>query len=271
MSSINRFFDKVYVISLFDRMDRWNKVKKAYKTRGIKVQRFVAIDGRCKDQGEDGCLDKLRSFEIAYNVVIKNKEKKPLTELLPAASLTIGTILLLRNMIRKKYSSILIAEDDVIIGRDIEKKFRKGVKELQKYRKNWDILYLGCGSYCGSKGVGDRKSKINRHESQLNMFYEYKNYVQNKLDLRLPCDDCEVISDMLSVPLSPGGTWQYAISLKGAKKLVKILEKDAGKHIDRAIQEIMNSTRLKVVAFDPPIVWHEDGAFRADSDIPWEW
>ncbi len=40
-------------------------------------------------------------------------------------------------------------------------------------------------------------------------------------------------------------------------------------HIDNIIQNFTDNGELLAYAFDPPIVWHEGGSIRSDSDIPW--
>ena len=124
MSTVNKFFDKVFVISLFDKTQRWNKVVKQLKRKKIRAERFVAIDGRCKNQGIKGCRDKLRSFELTHDVKITKSKDMTLKELIPACSLTIGTILLLRAMVRNKWKRILIFEDDVELSRKFQKRLR---------------------------------------------------------------------------------------------------------------------------------------------------
>ena len=73
-SVFNRFFDKIFVISLYDKFDRWKKVEKQFAEKNIKVDRFIAIDGRCKKEGEKACEAKLKTFEIMYNVRISNHD-----------------------------------------------------------------------------------------------------------------------------------------------------------------------------------------------------
>ena len=268
---LNYFFDKIFVINLFDKEYRWKKVNKQFQRRGIKADRFIAVDGRCKDQGDSGCEAKLKSFEISYNIKIKNKYGYPLKELLPASSLTIGTLLLLRAQVKNNWKHMLICEDDVELTRNIEEKFKRGIKEIGSAK--WDVLYLGCGHYCGNSGLSEKMTSKYKYPSTLMQFISDMDlYVTHKNDLRVICgDDCEQFSEHISVPLSPGGTWCYAYSLQGAKKMLKFLEKDAGDHIDQLICKGIEKGIIKALAFDPPIVMHEEGAFRKDSDIPWEW
>ena len=61
-NSLNRFFDKIYVINLKDRPDRWKKVDVQFKKRDIDVDRFIAIDGRCKNLTNKECNEKKDKF-----------------------------------------------------------------------------------------------------------------------------------------------------------------------------------------------------------------
>ena len=66
----------------------------------------------------------------------------------------------------------------------------------------------------------------------------------------------------ISFAKRPAGTWAYAYSLEGAKKMLK--------HIDHLLREPISEGKVKALTFDPPIIWHEGGIARIDSDIPWE-
>jgi len=273
-NAFNKFFDKIYVISLYDKFERWKKIEKQFGNRKIKVERFIAVDGRCKNEGEKACMDKLKSFEIAFDVTIldKKSKKQPVQELLPAASLTIGTILILRDMVRKNLKHILICEDDVVLTHGIETKFKQGLKEIGNYK--WDVLYLGCGGRCGYKGVSYEKTSTNKFLSGVpaaeHSDDEY--YVAVAEDLRMPCEqiDCIPFSDHISFAKRPAGTWAYAYSLEGAKKMLKLIDDNASNHIDHLLREPISEGKIKALSFDPPIVWHEGGIARTDSDIPWE-
>jgi GR25 family glycosyltransferase involved in LPS biosynthesis len=275
MSKVNKFFDKVFVINLYDKTARWNKVNSQLKRRKIKAERFIAVDGRCKDQGRAGCIAKLKSFEIAYNLKISVPRGTTLQELVPASSLTIGTILLLRAMVKNKWKRILILEDDVELCRNFEKKFTQGIKSIGK--KKWDLLYLGCGNKCGHRDIGtfDDKgknlNKISTISKVLKSSPEDSIYVRYKNDLRNPCEvvECSAVTPNISHAPSPGGTWAYGITLKGAKKVLKIIGKDVGVHIDQVYKDYCDTSTLNCVAFDPPVIWHQDGYFRTDTDIPW--
>lgn len=273
-SYMNKFFDQIYVISLLDKIERWEKVSKQFESRKIKVQRFIAVDGRCKDQPTEACEAKLKSFEIAYGIKISNKENLPLNELLPASSLTIGTIMILRHMVKHKLEHILICEDDIELDYNIEKKFKDGIDEINKtqYKNKWDILYVGCGNRCGDKDISRDKSARVSNMSTLSQFRDYQFYVHHKNDLRMPCEDgCKEVTSNISIPEHASGSWCYAFSLKGAKKLLNLIADDAGNHVDQIYQNLPNHGGIVALAFNPPIVWHEEGAIRKDTDIPWKY
>jgi len=276
MSNLNKFFDKIYVINLFDKTERWKKVQKQFKNRKIDVERFIAVDGRCKNQGEKGCLAKLKTFELLYDIKISNKKGFPLNEIVPAASLTIGTVLILRHMVKYKLKRILICEDDIELCRGFEDKFMQGIDEINKtpYKNKWDLLYLGCGNRCGDRDISYKKSRSNKHASTLNQFMGgHEAYVKYPNDLRSPClDGCAEISEHISIPEKAGGSWCYGISLSGAKKMLKLVGNDAGAHhIDHIYQQQKNNGGVRPLSFNPPIAWHEGGAIRSDTDIPWEY
>ena len=271
MSAFNKFFDKIFVINLYDKADRWKKVQKQFANRKIKIERFVGVDGRCIKEGKVGCEDKLKTFEIMYNVKISNDNDYPLSQLVPATSLTIGTILILRHMVKHNLERVLICEDDVELSRGIENKFKQGVKEIGN--TEWDLLYLGCGGLCGHKGVSFDESRKNKYLSGVAEKYEDDEYyVSVKEDLRTPCDEdvCFEFSKHISYAKKPGGTWAYAVSLKGAKKMLKLINDDAGEHIDHLLGDNIKAGKVKALAFDPPIIYHEGGIARIGTDIPWE-
>ena len=264
---LNKFFTRIFVISLYDNIKRWKKVYNQFRRRRIHVERFIAVDGRCKNQGKEGCLDKIKTFEMIYNVRIPLKKGMRLKELVPAASLTIGTILILREMVKKKWKRVLICEDDIVLSRNLDSKFKQGVKELGKTR--WDVLYLGCGNTCGFRGMSYKKTKKNK-KSFLSKFSDEDYYIDHKNDIRVMCDDCPPFSDHLSWTSRPGGGWCYAISLAGARKLLRLIGNNAGRHMDQLMGDFTEQGDLRVLAFDPPIVMHEDISQGRVTDIPWK-
>jgi GR25 family glycosyltransferase involved in LPS biosynthesis len=275
---INSVFDKVYIISLEDKHENFLKVSNQLSRLHINHSKFPAIDGRCPKNTPETqqCIEnKTKQFEKDYKVVIN--KKLPLS----AASLTIGTILILREMIEKGWNNILILEDDVVLDKKFIELFQQGMSEIKKQNFKWDMLYLGCGGECGIKGVSWDKTKTNKYKST----WEYDKsspmelYVRHPYDLRIPCEDkkCKAFSKHITHANKAGGTWGYAYSIDGAKKFLKTLyskNKGATKvddHIDQLLMKTHQAHGLSVLAFDEPIIWHEFGIAQREkfSTIDW--
>jgi GR25 family glycosyltransferase involved in LPS biosynthesis len=269
-SKFNSYFNHIFVINLFDRPDRWKKVDKQFTNRGINPERFIAIDGRCKKTTKESCEAKRKTFEMIYNVGIPNKHNEKVQDILPRSSITIGTLLILREMVKRRWKRILICEDDIILERDIEKKFVQGIKEIGN--KRWDLLYLGCGGLCGSKDISNNRTKRDKHITTWKDYYGDEFYTKHHNDLRYPCDKdtCVPLTEHITTAFTPGGGWCYAYSLSGAKKVIKAIGNDASRHIDQLIPEQTKKGKINALAFDPPIVWHENMRMgKYDSDNPW--
>ena len=264
-SVLNQFFDKIFIINLEDSKTRLEKVSKEYNKRDIKFDVYKAIDGRCKTLSQ--CKDKQKTFGQTYGVQYGTTIKNP-KERLPASSLTLCHRLIYIEMLKQGWDQVLISEDDVWITKSIEKRFKKAIEELPP---DWDMLYLGCGGEAGLKGISKKKTDKNKYLSSLTEHYGEKWYVDVKEDLRVPSKDSKIYSSELSVPENPGGGWNFAVSKQGALKLLKIIGNKVGEHCDAIYRESFMDGKLNVYVLDPPVVYHEGGAFRPDSTIPWKW
>jgi GR25 family glycosyltransferase involved in LPS biosynthesis len=282
MNIFNKYFDKVFVINLFDNVEKWKKVNKQFKNRNINVERFVAVDGRCKNTGKQSCLDKLNSFKLAYNVDIDPKQKNqnnkvmPLKEIVPASSLSIGTLILLRSQVKYKWKHMLLCEDDIELTSNLEEKFKNGIDELKN--KKWDLLYLGCGGLCGNDGLSLTKDKLHKYSSVYSLpeiGYIDELYLKHPNDLRMYRDNLKCDSNnLVKLEGDQGGTWCYAWSLQGARKMLKIMEKNnnlVSEHIDQIIAECVRNKKLTAYSFNPVIVHHELLQPKRKTDIPWKW
>jgi GR25 family glycosyltransferase involved in LPS biosynthesis len=260
---INKFFNKIFIINLEDKIDRWRKVSKKFIKRGIKFERFVAVDGRCNVKNKKEHLNKKKELEEEYGYKISKKINAP------ASSLVIGTLLILKQMVKKKWKRIAIFEDDIEFVRNFHQKFETAIKEL-KTLKEPDLFYLSCGSECGVHGLSDNKTSKNKYISAWNIANEnMTHYTFHKNDLRLMCEDCQEITKNITQVYHPGGTWSYCYTLKGAKKMIKYIGKTIKNHIDQIAIKACEEEKLTAYAIDPPITVHEHGAVRPDTDIPW--
>lgn len=100
------FFDKIYVINLDHRTDRWYKVVENFKSIGLyDYERFSAIKSDC---GWKGCRD-------SHLSIIKDAKEKG-------------------------YKNILIFEDDFVLSVEFNDILNKVITQLPD---DWDMLYLG--------------------------------------------------------------------------------------------------------------------------------
>jgi len=121
---INTYFNKIYIINLENRTDRWEKLVTKLKKYNIhNYIRFIAIDGR--KEPYISTFRKMKAYTLetpgAYGLL-----------------LTVYNILL--DAIEKKYERILILEDDVIFCNYFDSVFNDYIKNIPF---NWKLLYLG--------------------------------------------------------------------------------------------------------------------------------
>ena len=260
-NSMNIFFDKIVIINLEDKTKRWNEVIKGFLKYGVKFDRYNALDGRAVDKKEENYKKKI--FEKLYKIKIKKKVNSA------TASLCIGTIDILRNMVKDKLDNILICEDDMYFLPSAIKQFSSNIQTLPS---NWDLLYLGCGKNCGCEGMSIEKTSVNKYLTGLNRYYDdFYFHLKYKDDLRVLKNECSKINKTFSNVFQPGGTWCYAFSRKGAKKFLNYIDNKVTDHIDNMIIEAIEYGILDAISFDPPIVFHMGGVDRIDTTIPWEW
>lgn len=265
-SKYMNFLSRVYVINLHDYRQRMDRIARNLKNKKIPFTIFDAIDGRCANKLE--CERKRKALESEYRVKISRGEG------LPVLSLTLGTWIILSEQVRNKWPVIAILEDDAVLDKNFTQRFKEGIKELKKMVPRWDILYLGCSEQCGSRGISPRKTSRNKYLTTINKFVKnQKFYVSHKDDVRLPChgDDCQVVSKNLSIPYNPSGGFGYCVSLKGARKILKEMNRDISDHMDYSIKQLILDGTLNAVSFDPPIVQHYGGADRVDTILDWQW
>lgn len=119
----------------------------------------------------------------------------------------------------------LIVEDDALFVNNFLTKLKKG---LYNTPSDYDILYLGCFG-C--------QSKYNYH-TIMHAQFNYKK-----------------INDYVSVPGIAFATHGYIVSRKGAKKLVKYLDKYIYMHIDYCIQDLHKSKLIKEYVLNDRIIY----------------
>lgn len=129
--TLNNFFDKIYLINLDTRIDRYQECLNEFKKHNIlNVKRVSAVNGN----------------------LLKNHSNRNSGN----QGLLLTNIKIIKDALNKKYEKILILEDDILFIDNINKIFNKKIKYLPY---NWDLLYLG-GSHLFNKGKFTSISKI---------------------------------------------------------------------------------------------------------------
>jgi GR25 family glycosyltransferase involved in LPS biosynthesis len=118
---INKYFDNTYLINLDRRADRLEKANLLKGKYNFEFERFQAIDGLLfEGEFENNTNLRYNKFASALNKTI---------------------IKILEDAIIKKYSSILICEDDIEFNSGYLNILNKGII---KFPENWDLFYFGC-------------------------------------------------------------------------------------------------------------------------------
>jgi GR25 family glycosyltransferase involved in LPS biosynthesis len=138
-----------------------------------------------------------------------------------------------KQFLKSNKENCIIIEDDALFVNDFVKKLNNGVKNTPS---NYDILYLGCFG-CQSK-------------------YNYHTIMHAQFGY-------EKINDYVSIPGIAFATHGYIISRKGAKKLIKYLDKNIYMHIDACIQDLHKSNLIKEYVLNDRIIYQSS----TDSQI----
>jgi GR25 family glycosyltransferase involved in LPS biosynthesis len=194
---INTYFDKIYVMNLDRRPDRWEKIKKIAAKYHVNITRFPAVDGYLepvKSAWENyfasGCVtlpegiepladykDKFRKYHhyVARIHFMETKLNRKAMQSPGAWGYALSYIAILKEAIVNDYNRILIFDDDIVFHKsfnDLIGKYLDNLPEdwklimpgaMQHYWEPWitkysDLLYHCHGSSVASHAVGiDRK------------------------------------------------------------------------------------------------------------------
>lgn len=134
---INIFFEKIYLLNLDSRKDKFKNISNKLNTKNIKFERFSAING---------CAEEYKVIwnksQNTYNEFDKKLGRKALRSC-GALGCMLSIESIIKNAKEKKYKNILILEDDIIFNKNFEKQILK-LKELPN---DWALIYLGASQY----------------------------------------------------------------------------------------------------------------------------
>lgn len=164
--TINQAFDRVLVINLARRPDRWASVSRQAERHGVAIERFEAVDGRHPDvdaawQGynaralaslPEGVRPVRNSYELYVDyddqrARVAHVEAKHGTRAIqsPGAwAYLLSMIAILEDAMACGLDSLLVLDDDALFHRDAADLFARAWSQLPA---NWLILQLGALQY----------------------------------------------------------------------------------------------------------------------------
>ena len=135
-TDIEEYFDKIYILNLERRQDRWNIMKNRLNDKNItSCIRYIGIDGnlhyyKCQ-------YDKYSKLPFnKYDHLYKRKA-------IPSSgswAILLSMHSLLKDAVKNNYKKILVLQDDIIFHNDFNNLFKK---KINKISENWKLLYLG--------------------------------------------------------------------------------------------------------------------------------
>jgi GR25 family glycosyltransferase involved in LPS biosynthesis len=144
LSSLNKYFDHIYVVNLARRTDRREEMVKKLTSLKIKAEFFPAEDGKSEEN--------LKAFTEYYNTPIDPIHANEVEIRLKRKAIFSpgewGTLKSYRNIFKDAgangFDKILCLEDDVIFANNFEVLFNEAARLIPE---NWKVLYLGASQH----------------------------------------------------------------------------------------------------------------------------
>lgn len=146
---VNNYFDKIFVLNIERRADRWDRTSELLKQNGIfNAERFVGFDG-IEEPHKHEWSKYMKQPLSADEAKIKQKGIK-----------SVGSWAILKSMRRlieqaknKGYQRILTLQDDILFHRQFLDKFYETLTTTVP--SNWKLLYLGASQHSWKSGHVD--------------------------------------------------------------------------------------------------------------------
>lgn len=161
-SHINSCFDRIYVMNLDRRPDRWEKVLRRTKKHNIDVSRFSAVDGYnepAKPQWEEYFNRGIQKIPEGIDPITTFKEKylnyrhyftrihfmetklgRKAIQSPGAWGYAMSYIEILNESIKQNYDRIIIFDDDILLHKNFNEEF---TKRMQFLKNSWSLIMLG--------------------------------------------------------------------------------------------------------------------------------
>ncbi len=164
--SANGFFDKIFVLNLDRRPDRWELACRRASRCGLSIERFPAVDGSCSPHkgeweayirestpnlpGESRPVKSSKEYYLDYESDLARIvfiEQKTGTRSLasPGAWGYRKTMIgVLEKALREGYESILVLDDDFVCHKDFKNLFSEIIHQVPR---QWKVIQLGVMQY----------------------------------------------------------------------------------------------------------------------------
>ncbi len=160
--NINDYFDRIYVMNLDRRADRWEKIRRVAERHKLEITRFPAVDGYgepVKSQWEKYAASPLMTLPegvealtdyrdkflkyhhyIARIQFMESKLNRKAVQSPGALGYALSYISILKEAIRNDFNRILIFDDDIVLHKNFNEEFEKHVQQLPS---GWKLFMLG--------------------------------------------------------------------------------------------------------------------------------
>ena len=178
--NINNYFDKIFIINLDDRKDRWALILKQLKEHNItNYQRFSAVKP----------IEIMSDKDNHYNKQIYSEFNPKMTKLfgtnykVGALGCKLSHLEIIKYSQKEKLNNILILEDDCLIKEKFTNNFSKIIEIIQNSSdvniRNYDMLYLG-GSFI--KKTNNSSPTVENNILKCNRIYTTHAYILNNTE-----------------------------------------------------------------------------------------
>jgi len=160
--NVNNYFDRIYVMNLDRRPDRWEKIRRIAERHKLDITRFPAVDGfmePVKSQWENYAASPLKTLPegiepltdyrdkflkyhhyIARIQFMESKLNRKAVQSPGALGYALSYISILKEAIRNNFNRILIFDDDIVLHKKFNEEFEKHVQQLPS---DWKLFMLG--------------------------------------------------------------------------------------------------------------------------------
>ncbi len=137
MTDINEYFDKIYIINLESRQDRWKRITEQLEELNItNFIRFNAIQPILEE------IDKKLYSHMGTNVGGKKRNQA----LIGKVGCRLSHLHVVKDAQENSFQRILILEDDAFFTKKFINNFNQVITEIDNKKIEYDMLYLG-GNY----------------------------------------------------------------------------------------------------------------------------